>query len=290
MLKFKNIVGRITMAILLLAATFGYSNADEGKNIGLQLYSLREQLPKDVRGTLEKVAKAGYNQVELYGFSIKDQFWGLSPKELKAILDENKLTPISGHFNVFPYLKSGDEQELNAAIEAAKILGLKYITIPWLMPDMRKNEEDYHLLAKRLNYAGKLCKAAGISLAYHNHDFEFTKYGGKTALDILLRETNKSLVSFELDIYWAIRSGVNLQTLFNANKGRFVMWHVKDMDKANPKLNAEVGTGSIDYKDIFKLKKMSGMKYFFVEHETNYKPNPIESVKKSCEYIRNVIL
>ncbi|WP_316779547.1 sugar phosphate isomerase/epimerase [Pedobacter antarcticus] len=285
----KNLSGMLLVAVIFFTG-ISTSNAQKRKDVGLQLFSLRELLPKDVAGTLQKVSQAGYSQVELYGFSIKDQFWGLKPAELKKILDENGLKPVSGHFNMSPYFKSGDEAELKAAIEAAKILGLKYVTIPWLDADTRTSAEDYRTVAKRLNYAGQLCKNAGLKLAYHNHDFEFIKYGNETGMDILLKDTDKKLVDFEMDIYWVIRSGLQPYELFKANPGRYAMWHIKDMDKSDPKLNTEVGSGSIDYKDIFKHAKLSGMKYFFVEHENNYKPDMLGSITKSCAFIKDQIL
>ncbi|MBB6270804.1 sugar phosphate isomerase/epimerase [Pedobacter cryoconitis] len=285
----KNLSGMLLVAVLCFTGILT-ANAQKRKDVGLQLYSLRELMPKDVKGTLQKVSLAGYTQVELYGFNIRDQFWGLKPVELKKILEENHLKPISGHFNMFPYLKTGDQAELKAAIVAAKILGLKYVTIPWLQPETRTSAADYRTLAKRLNYAGQLCKNAGLKLAYHNHDFEFIKYGDETGMDILLKQTDKKLVDFEMDIYWVIRSGLKPYDLFKANPGRFVMWHIKDMDKSDPKLNTEIGSGTIDYKDIFKHAKLSGMKYFFVEHETNYKPDMIGSITQSFNFIKDQIL
>lgn len=285
----KKLSGLLLVTILFFTG-ISVSNAQKRDDVGLQLYSLRELLPKDVKGTLQKVSLAGYTQVELYGFNIKDQFWGLKPVELKKILEENHLKPISGHFNMTPYFKIGEQAELKAAIDAAKILGLKYVTIPWLNPDVRISAGDYRTMAKRLNYAGQLCKNAGLKLAYHNHDFEFIKYGNETGMEILLKNTDKKLVNFEMDIYWVIRSGIQPYALFKANPGRFVMWHIKDMDKSDPTLNAEVGSGTIDYKDIFKQAKLSGMKYFFVEHETNYKPDMIGSITKSCTFIKDQIL
>ncbi|RAJ37320.1 sugar phosphate isomerase/epimerase family protein [Pedobacter cryoconitis] len=290
MFKSQKKLSGILLIVILFFTGIAASNAQKRKDVGLQLYSLRELISKDVQGTLQKVSTAGYTQVELYGFSIKDQFWGLKPAELKKILDENHLKPISGHFNMTPYFKTGEQAELKAAIDAAKILGLKYVTIPWLNPDVRTSAADYRTMAKRLNYAGQLCKNAGLKLAYHNHDFEFIKYGNETGMDILLKNTDKKLVNFEMDIYWVIRSGIQPYTLFKANPGRFVMWHIKDMDKSDPALNAEVGSGSINYKDIFKHAKLSGMKYFFVEHETNYKPDMIGSVTQSCKFIKDEIL
>ncbi len=275
-------------AAALLAPSFAF--AADKKAVGLQLYSLRDELPKDVKGTIAKVAKAGFKEVETYGFSIKDQFWGLTPKEFKALLDANGLKAPSGHYGLGTYLADGNTTELKAAIAAAKVLGSEYVTIPWLDGSIRKNAEDYKKIAARINEAGKLTKAAGIRLAYHNHNFEFEKQGDTTGYEILLKGTDKKLVDFELDLYWVVRSGNDPIKLFKENPGRFTMWHVKDMDKANPALNAEVGTGSINFKPIFAQAKLSGMKHFFVEHETNYKPNPLGSVTASCAFIKKEII
>ncbi|MCD0471712.1 sugar phosphate isomerase/epimerase [Flavobacterium sp. JAS] len=260
------------------------------KEIGLQLYTLRDELPKDVKSTLEKVAAAGFTTVETYGFSIKDQFWGLSPIELKKILDQNGLKAVSGHYNLGSFLADGNTTELLAAIEAAKVLNSEYLTIPWINEPFRKNIADYKIIASRLNQAGKACANAGLKLAYHNHDFEFQKHDGITGYEILLKETDKDLVYFELDLYWVVHSGNDPLKLFTANPGRFKMWHVKDMDKKNPALNTEIGSGSVDFKRIFKEAKLSGMKHFFVEQENNYNPNPFESIKASCDFIsKNLI-
>jgi len=260
------------------------------KEIGLQLYTLREELPKNVKQTLEKVAASGYTIVETYGFSIKDQFWGLSPIELKKILDDNNLKADSGHYNLGSFLYDGNTAELIAAIEAAKILETEYLTIPWVDEPFRKSIEDYKKIALHLNEAAKMCKASGLKLAYHNHDFEFQKHDGITGYEILLKETDKDLVYFELDLYWVVRSGNDPLQLFRENPGRFKMWHVKDMDKVNQALNTEIGSGSIDFKTIFKQAKQSGMQYFFVEQENNYKPDSFESIKTSCDFIsKNLI-
>ncbi|TBO42390.1 sugar phosphate isomerase/epimerase family protein [Pedobacter kyonggii] len=276
-------------AAALLVPSFACVASDK-KSVGLQLYSLRDELPKDVKGTIAKVAKAGFKEVETYGFSIKDQFWGLTPAEFKKLLDDNGLTAPSGHYGLGSYLTDGNTEELKAAIEAAKVLGSEYVTIPWLDESIRKSAEDYKKIAVKINEAGKLAKEAGIRLAYHNHNFEFDKQGDTTGYEILLKGTDKNLVDFELDLYWVVRSGNDPIKLFKENPGRFTMWHVKDMDKANPALNAEVGTGSINFKPIFADAKLSGMKHFFVEHETNYKPNPMESVAASCAYIKKEII
>lgn len=260
------------------------------KEIGLQLYTLRDELPKDVKLTLEKVAAYGYTTVETYGFSIKDQFWGLSPVELKKILDQNNLKAISGHYNLGSFLYDGNTVELIAAIEAAKILKNEFLTVPWVDEHFRAGIENYKKIAARLNEAAKMCKKAGLKLAYHNHDFEFQKHNGITGYEILLKETDKDLVYFELDLYWVVRSGNDPLKIFKDNPGRFKMWHVKDMDKENQALNTEVGSGSIDFKPFFAAAKQSGMVHFFVEQENNFVVNSFESIKTSSDFISKELI
>lgn len=279
--------GLATTAVLALPSLAFSMNK---KEIGLQLYTLREELPKDVKSTLEKVAKAGYTNVETYGFSTKDQFWGLTPKELKQILDENGLKAVSGHYNLGSFLYDGNTAELIASIEAAKILKSEFLTIPWVDEPFRRNIEDYKKIAARLNEAAKMCKAAGLKLAYHNHDFEFQNHNGVTGFEILLKETDKDLVFFELDLYWVVHSGNDPLQLFRENHGRFKMWHVKDKDKKNNDLNTEVGSGTIDFKPFFAAAKQSGMVHFFVEQENNFILNSFDSIKKSCDFISKELI
>jgi len=279
--------GLATTAVLALPSLAFSMNK---KEIGLQLYTLREELPKDVKSTLEKVAKAGYTNVETYGFSTKDQFWGLTPKELKKILDENGLKAVSGHYNLGSFLYDGNTAELIGSIEAAKILKSEFLTIPWVDEPFRRNIEDYKKIAARLNEAAKMCKAAGLKLAYHNHDFEFQNHNGVTGFEILLKETDKDLVFFELDLYWVVHSGNDPLQLFRENHGRFKMWHVKDKDKKNNDLNTEVGSGTIDFKPFFAAAKQSGMVHFFVEQENNFALNSFDSIKKSCDFISKELI
>ncbi|MEL1256113.1 sugar phosphate isomerase/epimerase [Flavobacterium sp. DGU38] len=288
MIARRNFIITTGLATTAVLASPSFVFSMNKKEIGLQLYTLREELPKDVKATLEKVAAAGYTAVETYGFSIKEGFWGLSPAELKKILDENGLKAVSGHYNSGSFLTDRNTDELIASINAAKILNQEYFTIPWIEENLRQDFESYKKIAARLNEAGKLCKKKGLKLAYHNHDFEFQKQEGKTGFEILLKETDKDLVDFELDLYWVMFSGNDPFKLFKENPGRFKMWHVKDMDKINRALNTEVGSGSIDFKAIFKQAKLSGMIHFFVEQENNFALNSFESVKTSCDFISKI--
>lgn len=290
MISRRNFIVTTGLATTAVLASPSFAFSMNKKEIGLQLYTLREELPKDVKGTLEKVAKAGYTNVETYGFSTKDQFWGLTPKELKKILDDNGLKAVSGHYNLGSFLYDGNTTELIASIEAAKILKSEFLTVPWVDEPFRRNIEDYKKIVARVNEAAKMCKSAGLKLAYHNHDFEFQKHDGITGFEILLEETDKDLVFFELDLYWVIHSGNDPLKLFRENPNRFKMWHVKDKDKTNNDLNTEVGSGTIDFKPLFAAAKQSGMIHFFVEQENNFASNSFESIKTSCDFIsKNLI-
>ena len=254
---------------------------------GLQLYSLRDLLPKDVKGVIAAVANAGYGEVETYGYSKQDKFWGLAPKEFAALLKQHGLKAPSGHYDMGRFLDTGNSDTLKEYIEAANIVGAEYITVPSMGV---KGLDGFKKAAARLNEGGALCKAAGLRFAYHNHDFEFKKYGETTGYEVMLKETDKKLVDFEMDLYWVVRSGNDPLKLIADHPKRFTMWHVKDMDKANHGLNTEVGKGAIDFKAIFAQAKQSGAKHFFVEHETNYQPNELASIKTSCEYMKANLL
>ncbi|MDT0642241.1 sugar phosphate isomerase/epimerase [Zunongwangia sp. F363] len=257
------------------------------QKVGLQLYSMRESLPQDVKGTLEKIAKVGFKEVETYGYSKENAFWGTSLKEFKKILDDNGLATPSGHYGMDPYLKeNGAKDELMMAIDAANTLEQKYVIIPYLSEGLRNN---YGRLADKLNEAGEVCKKAGLKLAYHNHDFEFDKFDGETAYEIMLRNTEKDLVSFEMDIYWVVRAGTDPVALIEKYPGRFPLWHVKDMSKTNPELNTEIGNGSIDYNKIFDYQKKSGAKHLILEQE-NFEIEPYKSLDESYNYIQQELL
>lgn len=278
----------MALGAIALAPSLAFSS--KNKNIGLQLYTLRESFPSNVKKVLEQVAKVGFKEVETYGFSAKNGFFGTSAKEFKTILSDNGLKSPSGHYDLGTFIKDGNSDVLKKTIEAANILGNQYVTIPWLEESLRKSADDYKKIALKINQAAEICKESGLKLAYHNHAFEFTSFEGTTGYDILLGETDKKLVDFELDLYWVVRSGNDPLQLFKKNPGRFSMWHVKDMDQNNPDRNTEIGNGSIDFKSIFAEAKLSGVKHFFVEQETNYVPNPIESVKTSCQYVSKLLI
>lgn len=276
----------------LLAAGFFLDKEDffkKKKPVGVQLYTLRNEIAKDARGTLEKVAQLGYKQVETFGYGNRKWF-NLSPTELSAVLKNNGLSSPSGH--TYPgsfFLKDGWEDEWKRAVEDAKALGQEFITIPWLEESYRNSADNYKKIAAGLNKAGEIAQAGKMKVAYHNHDFEFAALDGQTGFDILTKDTDPKLVYFELDLYWAVKAGHDPVKLFAQHPGRICMWHVKDMDNTPKKFFTEVGSGVIDFKTIFKQAKLSGMKYFFVEQDV-CPGSPFDSIAKSIKYLKESIL
>ena len=261
--------------------------------IGLQLYTVRTQIEKDVEGTLARVASIGYNSVEAFGYD-NGKFFGLTPSQFADLLHKYHLKSPSGHYMMMNFFMKGDENDLKDNIAAAATLGHKYLVMPFLTDEMRTSLDDYKRLAAKFNVAAKAAKESGIKFAYHNHDFEFKDWGGgQTGFDVFLKETDPSLVFFELDLYWVTRAGLDPIRLIDANPGRIRMWHLKDMSQKQPasytvkgqQYFAEVGAGIIDFKSIFSHKKKSGMEYFYVEQDETSEP-VYDAITKSYNYVK----
>jgi sugar phosphate isomerase/epimerase len=259
------------------------------QKIGLQLYTLRNEMGKDAKGTLAKVAAQGYKTVETFGYG-NGKWFGMNAAELRAVLKANGLSTPSGHtFPASVFLQSGWEEKWKPAVADAKAVGQEFIVIPWMEEQYRKDINNFKKLAAVANKAAEICKQAGIKLAYHNHDFEFAPLAGTNGYDVLLKETDPKLVFFEMDIYWVSKAGKDPLSYFSKYPGRFAMWHVKDMDNTPQKNFTEVGSGVINYKKIFNYAKQSGMKYFFVEQD-QCPGSPLESTAKSIAYLKKNIV
>lgn len=276
----------------LLSAAFLINKEDifkKNKRIGLQLYTMRNELSKDPRDVLQKVAALGYKEVETFGYN-QGKWFGMNAMELNATLKQNGLSTPSGH--TFPggmFLKDGWEDRWKKAVEDSVSVGQEFIVIPWLEEPFRKPVDNYKKIAEGLNKASVVAKNAGLQLAYHNHDFEFQTQEGQTGFDILMKETDASSVKLELDLYWVVKAGRNPLDLIDAHPGRFAMWHIKDMDNTDKKFFTEVGNGTIDFKAIFAKAKKSGMKHFFVEQDI-CPGSPFDSIAKSIDYMKKNII
>ncbi len=280
--------------------------------IGLQLYTLRDQLAGDARATIARVAEIGYDHVETFGAEIGDDgkadFWGLSVAELKAVLAQHGLKTYSGHYvdNDFLTPGNGNEDLLKTYLDTAAELGQGYLVFP--VPPIplidALTADDYRYMADQLNRAGELGAASGIKAGFHNHFWEFrTLADGSTGMDILLAHTDRDRVIFELDLFWSEKSGVDSAAFLRKYPGRFPLWHLKDIDPDNadtvtgpgyddkPAMDiaatityTEVGSGTIDFKAIVAEAQTAGLRYAFVEQDF-ITIDPFESIAKSYGYV-----
>ncbi|HVW13582.1 MAG TPA: sugar phosphate isomerase/epimerase [Mucilaginibacter sp.] len=271
----------VSAGLLVAPKLFAYDK----KYIGLQLYTVRNAMGKDVAGTLAKVAQIGYNSVEAsYG---DGKYYGKTPSEFAEMLKQNGLIMPSCHYTL------GEGQSMpgtiltgwDKAVEDAASIGQKYMVCAWLAPKERGSLDHFKQLAEDFNKAGEVCKKSGIQFCYHNHDFEFIQENGKYPYDILLENTDKNNVKFETDLYWLTKAGQDPVALFEKHPGRFPLWHIKDMDNTPKKMFTEVGHGTIDFKRIFEHNKKAGLKYFFVEQDI-CPGDPFVSITESIDYIR----
>jgi sugar phosphate isomerase/epimerase len=243
--------------------------------IGVQLYTVRNEMQKDFEGTLAKVAAIGYHQVEFAGY------YNRTPQQVKEVLAKNKLEAPSAHVGI---------QELRTnlakAVETAQAVGHKLVICPYLDAKERQKLDDYKGHAVTLNKAAEAFQKAGIEFGYHNHDFEFIPLEGKLPMDLLLAETDPKLVKIELDLYWVTKAKQDPLAFMAKNPGRTVAFHVKDMDKTKETF-AEVGRGRIDFKPLLVQGSRAGVKYYFVEQDQT--PGaPLDSIKVSFDYLKDL--
>ncbi|MGA7945198.1 MAG: sugar phosphate isomerase/epimerase [Candidatus Sulfotelmatobacter sp.] len=267
-----------------------------GLPLGLQLYSVRDILPKDYEGTLHQVAALGYREVEAAGF------FGHSPAEVKQAMDRVGLHCVSAHYPLTQLLPKVDE-----TIQFGKDLGLSYIVCssPMLKDPSRVKDagsraaresmtlDDWHWNADQFNRIGEKVNAAGMRFAYHNHTPEFRSENGVVFYDELLRSTDPTKVSMELDCGWAVVAGQKPADLLSRYPTRFSMLHVKDFKMSptttpsDPPPSTEMGRGTIDYHPIFEAAKKAHIEHAFVEQEQFDIP-PMEALKIDADYMRAV--
>ena len=237
--------------------------------IGVQLYTVRDQMKKDFYGTLAKIARIGYKEVEFAGYFDHDA------RVVRAALKQNGLTSPSAHIG-FPVLGASWDKTL----EDSATIGQKYVICPWIDEKMR-TVEGYKQVAELFNKAGEQAKKAGLQFGFHNHDYEFPPIDGKVPLDLLITETDPKLVAFEMDVFWVRHGGYDPLALFKKYPGRFPLLHIKDMDKSRNMV--DVGQGTIPWKTVIEKGKAEGVKHIFVEHDQP--ADPLASIRNSYRYL-----
>ncbi len=258
------------------AAALGGSNAfAQGRrvdSIGLQLYTLRNEMTEDFEGTLARIAEMGYREMEFAGY------FGRSAGKVREILAANGLVSPASHIQL-----NMIRENLAQEIEFAAEVGQRYLVVPSL-PGNERSLDDYRRHAETLNRAGEECRNAGLKMGYHNHSFEFETTDGRIPYDLLLEETDPELVDMELDLFWIVNAGFDPLDYFAAHPGRFSMLHVKD--RAADGAMVDVGSGTIDFAGIFAHAESAGIRHYFVEHD-----NPgdgFTSVANSLSHIREL--
>lgn len=239
------------------------------ERIGLQLYTVRELLEEDFEGTLTAVAEVGYREVELAGS------FGRTPAQIRAITGQLGLDPVAAHVSLERLREDAD-----GAVGDAAEGGQRFVVLPSL-PRRERELDGYRRLADEMNDLGAVCRDAGLRFAYHNHDYELEPVGGTRPYELLLERTDPELVDFEIDVYWAVRGGLDPLQAFARWPGRFRLCHLKDM--APDGGMADVGSGTLDIVGVLDHAGGAGLRHFFVEHD---RPgDALASIRASYRYL-----
>lgn len=279
-MKAKSILIALILVMFSASVFAGNKAPKKEKEIGIQLWSVRDDMSKDAEGTIAKLGEIGYAYVEAAGYN-DGKFYGMEPAEFKALLAKHGMTMKGSHTGMNLPKEGEWDQAMDwwkTCIEAHKTAGAKWIVKPSMG---RESYEDLAVLKQYCDYyntVGEMCNKAGIRFGYHNHAQEFTtELEGNTFYDYLLQNTDPDKVMFQLDLYWIAEGGKNALDYFKKYPGRFELYHVKDVEELG-------ASGKMDFEPAFKMAKKAGMKDYIVEVE-RYNFEPLVSVEKSFEFL-----
>lgn len=287
----KTVITTLMVVSTLLFLSCGQSKQDNNKadeakvskDLYIQLYSVRDDIKSDFKGTITKVAEAGYKGVEAADYN-NGKFYGLTPEEFKSEIEAIGMEVLSSHTGrpLEGIIEETNWDEVwawwDTAIDAHKRAGMKFIVTPW-MPTPTTLEElsqycDYY------NQIGEKCNAAGIKFGYHNHNFEYKEIEDQIMYDYMLENTDPDKVFFQMDVYWTKQGGYDPVEYFNNYPNRFKLLHIKDEKELG-------GSDSVmDFDNLFKNIDQSGVEHLIVEVE-HYNFEPFESIKMSIDYLLN---
>lgn len=254
--------------------------------IGIQLYMVKEDMEKDPNGTLAKISKMGYTQIESFGGN-KGIFWGMTNKEFNQIAKDNGLTVVSSHY-------AGDTEGFEKTGAMAAEIGMRYLIYPWKGP--QKTIDAFKKIADEFNHYGAICKKNGLRFAYHPHDYPYKPVDGQLPINVLLDNTDKNLVDFEMDFYYTVTEGQNPEAYIKKYKPRFRLCHMRDVLKERlPKGSEEesacdLGTGIINYPHLLSTALDNGMQHFFVEQSRFFHETPLQSAAINADYLKRLKL
>ena len=240
--------------------------------IGIQLYTLRDQMEKSVPATLRALAELGYNEVEFAGY------FNHNPAQIRNLLKDNGLAAPSAHLPI-------DElkEQLHQTLDMAQEIGHQHIVVPYLKITER-GLDDYKSHIEILNKIGEEANKRGLRLGYHNHAFEFELIDGVRPYDLMLEQIDSSLMAMEIDLFWVIKAGADPLEYIAKYPGRFEQCHIKDMTTDGSM--ADVGKGVIDFKAIFAKSKQAGFQHYYVEHDRP--ENSLITAKNSITHLRQL--
>ena len=254
--------------------------------VGLQTYSLRNQITKDGAKAYDYIKEQGFQYIEI-GLN---NHYGMTKEETKAVFDKLGLTPIAAHAGLDYILN-----ETNKAVAEAKFFGLKYVGVAWAPHQVPMDEKQMLKIAEDFNKAGKLLKEQGIQFFYHNHGFEFQPYkDGETLFDLLMVKTDPELVKMQMDVMWTVFPGQDPVKLLKKYPDRWVLFHLKDLKKGvegnlsgGTDVNNDVrlGSGQVDYPALLKAAQEIGIKYYFIEDESD---SVLKQIPESLKFLSTV--
>jgi sugar phosphate isomerase/epimerase len=273
----RTFIGTTAGAILTGSATKVLASSESSEKlgrIGLQLYTVRDQMKGSVPKTLAAVAKAGYKEVEFAGY------FGHSADDIKKMLDDVGLVAPSSHIQMAQL-----GTEFGSLLDYANRIGHEYLVVAWIDADER-TIPGYKKIAARFNEAARAAEQSDVKFGYHNYSFEFKPINGQVPYDLLLKECDSRLVKMEIDVFWMTQGGGDPVKYLERHPGRFPMLHVKDMGPAPKHEMLDVGQGIINWKTIFRAGKTGGVKHVFVENDEA--KDQLASIKKSFGYLNTL--
>jgi sugar phosphate isomerase/epimerase len=242
--------------------------------VGIQLYSVRTEMQRDMPGTLARLSQIGYREVEFAGYFRR------SPAEVRQMLVQNQLSAPSTHVQ-YEVVRDNFDKTADEALA----VGHQWLTVPFLGNAERQSVDTWKRVAAEFNKAGERAKARGLRFAYHNHDFEFKRVDGILPFDLLLAETDPNLVFFQMDVYWTTMAGGDPLAYIRKYPTRFSMLHIKDSGGPPAHAQTDVGAGTIDFAAILRLDaaQQKAIKHAFVEHDQP--ADPMVFAKNSFDYL-----
>lgn len=250
--------------------------------IGVQLYMVKEDMAKDAPGTLTQLGKMGYTQIESYGGD-KGIFWGMTNKDFNKLANDNGLTMISSHY-------AGDTEGFEKTAAQAAEIGMKYLIYPWKGP--QKTIDAFKRIADEFNGYGEICKKNGLRFAYHPHDYPYKPVDGQLPINVLLDNTDKNLVDFEMDYYYTVTEGQDPEAYIKKYHPRFRLCHMRDVLKERLPVGSQeesacdLGKGIINYPHLLSTALDNGMEYFFVEQSRFFHETPLQSAAYNADYLK----